>query len=386
MTTARRQACGRLVRRAGGPIAVATLLVMTSACSLFGPDRPKPKPLEPIAAPMGVQQLWRQSVGKVDFPQAMAVHGDTVTVASSDGSVLAVEVQSGREVWRVNVGGPLSAGVGGDGRTAAVVTRDGVLVVIENGAVKWRKTLGVRVSTPPLIAGDRVFVLAVDRSVQAFDGQTGQKLWQYLRPGDPLALSQTGVVAAYRNTLVVGQGPRLAGLDPAQAAPRWEVQVGSPRGANEIERLADLVGPPVRAAETMCVRSFQAAVGCVDVERGTLRWSKAVGGTGPIGGDADQLFGADGSDRLSAWRTASGDVDWTSEALALRSLSGPAVIGASVVFGDRDGTLHWLSRAKGEAQARTLTDGSAVQVQPVVVGKTLIVLTRNGSLIALRPS
>jgi len=141
----------------------------------------------------------------------------------------------------------------------------------------------------------------------------------------------------------------------------------------------------MRAGDIVCARSFQAAVGCVDAERGTVVWTKAVGGTDAVGGDAEQVFGADASDRISAWKTANGDVAWTTEALMNRGLAAPAVLGTSVVFGDRDGTLHWLSRARGEAQARMPTDGSPIAAPPVVAAGLLIVATRNGGLFAFRP-
>ena len=114
------------------------------------------------------------------------------------------------------------------------------------------------------------------------------------------------------------------------------------------------------SAICVCARSFQAAVGCVDAQLGSLAWTKNVGGTDAIGGDAELLFGADASDRLSAWRTPTGDVAWTSEALMFRSLGAPAVVGAVGRIGDAEGTLHWFSRAKGESQARVTTDGSAI--------------------------
>jgi outer membrane protein assembly factor BamB len=370
------------MRAAAALLAVASL----ASCSAFEPDRPAPKPLEPIAVPIAVRQLWSQNVGAVGFPLVVAVNGAVATLAASDGSVLAVDAASGRVLWRGSAGATLSAGVGSDGKVAAVVTRGGELVALEGGQVRWRKPLGVRVATAPLVAGGRVFVLGVDRAVQAFDALDGAKIWQLQRPGDPLTLAQNGVTAPFRNTLVVGQGPRLAGIDPESGAVRWEVPIGSPRGANEIERLADLIGPPLRTGELICARSFQAAVGCVDAERGRLFWTKAIGGTDPIAGDAEMLFGADASDRLTAWKTPSGDVAWTSESLVYRRLGGPAVIGASVVYGDLDGTLHWLSRAKGEAQFRSSTDGSGIAVQPVVAGDTLIVVTRSGGVYAFRPS
>ncbi len=381
---------GALPPRTGAPLAALVAVGLLSGCSvfnsMFGAEKPKPKELEPIVAPITVRPVWNQSIGAVQFPLTVAVNGNVLTMAAGDGDVLALDADTGRAAWRVNVGAKLSAGVGSDGTTAAVVTRDGELVALEAGRVKWKKVVGVRVATAPLVAGGRIFVLGVDRTVQAFDASDGIKLWQVQRPGDALTLSQTGVVAAFKNTLVVGQGPRMAGVDPISSTIRWEVQVGSPRGANEVERLADLIGPVVRIGDLLCARSFQAAVGCVDAQLGNVAWTKAVGGTDAIAGDAELLFGADASDRMSAWRTPTGDVAWTSEALMFRGVSAPAVVGTSVVFGDSNGTLHWFSRAKGESQARVPTDGGAITVPPVSVGGMLVVVTRGGGVFAFRPA
>jgi outer membrane assembly lipoprotein YfgL len=381
----------RAVRRLRAPLLAlifATLAGCSSLSSLnpFGPDRPKPKDLEPIAAPITVREAWRQSVGKVEFPLTIAVNGTTLTIAASDGTVLAVDAESGRTVWRTSVGTTISAGVGSDGKVSAVVTRDGNLVALEGAKVRWTKALGVRVATAPLVAGGRIFVLGVDRSVHAFDAADGLKLWQVARPGDALTLQQTGVIAAFKDTLVVGQGPRMAGVDPNTSTLRWEVPLGSPRGANEVERLADLVGPVVRVGDLVCARSFQAAVGCVDAQLGSVAWTKTVGGTDAIAGDAEQLFGADASDRMTSWKTSTGDIIWTNESLMFRRLGPPAVVAQSVVYGDYDGTLHWFSRGKGESQARLATDGSPITTPPVAVGGVLVVVTRGGGVFAFRPA
>jgi outer membrane protein assembly factor BamB len=275
--------------------------------------------------------------------------------------------------------------VGSDGRYAAVVTRDGELVVLDAGKALWRKELGTRVSTAPLVAGERVFVLGVDRTVQAFDVLDGRRLWTYKRPGDPLALSHTGLLMAFKDTLVVGQGTRMAGLDPLRGAVRWDVALASPRGTNEIERLADLVGPAARVGDNVCARAFQSAVGCVNAERGTLLWSKNYGGTEGISADDTLLIGADASDRLSAWRVGAGEAAWSSDKLKFRGLSAPLIVGKTVVFGDAEGQVHWLSRDKGDTLLRLPTDSSGVITAPVISGTTMLVVTRGGGLFAFRP-
>jgi outer membrane assembly lipoprotein YfgL len=366
----------------GARLVVPLLAALALGCS--STEKPKPTTLEPITPRIIASEAWRVNIDDVPFPLVVAVNGDRITVADGGGTVLAIQADGGRELWRASIGAAIAAGVGSDGRFAAVVTADNELVTVEEGVVKWRARLSSPASTPPLVAGERVFAMGVDRTVHAFDALDGRKLWVLQRPGDALTLSAAGVVAPFKNTLLVGQGPRLTGVDPLRGAVRWEVPIATPRGTNEVERLADLIGPVVRAGDVVCARAFQSAVGCADAERGTLMWTKIAGGTHAVGGDADLLFGADATDRITAWRTASGEVAWTSERFLYRGLTAPLATGRSVVFGDAEGLVHFLDRASGEPLARVSTDGSPVVGRPVLAARNVVVVTREGSVLGLR--
>lgn len=364
-------------------LVVAALVAALAGCS--STDKPKPSALESYTQQLGSRVAWNQKIGAVQFPLAVAATPGVFTVASTEGVVVALEADTGRELWRGNVEAPLGAGVGSDGRFASVVTREGQLVTLEAGRVLWRKGLNMRVSTAPLVAGERVFVLGGDRSVHAFDALDGTKLWTVQRPSDPLTLSQGGVIAAFKDTLLVGQGPRLAGLDPKNGEVRWEVTIGAPRGTNEVERLADLVAPLARVGDFVCVRSFQAAVGCVNAERGALSWVKPVGGNDGVAADEQLVVGADASDRITAWKMGTGEVAWQSEKLLHRGLGAPSSTAKAIVFGDAEGVVHFLSRDKGETVLRLTTDGSAIAAAPTVSGNTMLIVTRNGGLYAVKP-
>ena len=299
------------------------------ACS--GSPRPKPSPLEAVTPQIGGRLVWTQRVDSVKFPLLVAVNetassGGTFTVAGSDGTVIALQADTGRELWRASIGTSLSAGVGSDGRFASVVTRDNELVTLEAGRVLWRARLGARVATSPFVAGERVFVMSVDRVVQAFDALDGRKLWTLQRPGEPLTLSKAGVLGAFQN-----------------------------------------------------------AVGCVNVERGTLVWTRNVGGNEGLGGDVDLVVGADGSDRISAWRAATGELAWTNDKLLYRDLSALLLVGRTAVFGDAEGNVHLLAREDGKTLLRLTTDGSPVVAPPALSGKTMLIVTRSGGLFAFRP-
>jgi outer membrane assembly lipoprotein YfgL len=362
-------------------LAIAVTAVLT-ACSS---DKPKPTPLTAFTPQIAGRLVWSTRIDGAAPGLIVTTRDGEFTVAAADGTVLALRSDNGQEIWRGNAGARLAAGVGSDGRYAAAVTRDNEVVVLERGAVTWRARLASRVSTAPLVAGERVFVMGVDRVVNAFDAIDGRLLWTLQRPGEALTLSQPGVVAAFKDTLLVGQGQRLTGVDPLRGIVRWELALANPRGTNEVERLSDLTGPALRVGDMVCARSFQSAVGCANAQLATLMWSKNVGGVQAVGGDAELVVGADASDRITAWRAATGDLAWNNEDLRYRGLSGPLVVGRTVIFGDAEGQVHFLDRADGKTLLRLPTDGSPVVGVPVRSGNTILVVTRNGGLFAFRP-
>jgi hypothetical protein len=55
------------------------------------------------------------------------------------------------------------------------------------------------------------------------------------------------------------------------------------------------------------------------------------------------------------------------------------------MVGDDAGNLHFLSKEDGAPLNRTVTDDSGLSVAPVLAGKTLLVVSRRGSIYAFRP-
>ncbi|MBP7567737.1 MAG: outer membrane protein assembly factor BamB [Burkholderiaceae bacterium] len=359
--------------------------IALAACS-SGPSKPKPAELGPNNVLLDVSSVWTARIGAVNFPLTVNVSGSTLTLASADGTVAAIDARSGRDIWRVNVGAPVAAGAGSDGFQAAVVTARNEVVTIEQGKVIWRQQLAAQSYTAPLVAGKRVFVLGADRSVTAFDGATGRRLWSQQRTGEPLVLRQSGVLTAFEDTLVVGLSSRLVGMNPLTGSSRWEAPIAMPRGANDIERLVDLVGSVSRVDNVICTRSFQAGVGCVDALNGNVRWSRAANGVEGVHGDADFVFGTESDGKVVAWRRANGEPAWQSQRLLHRGLTAPIAMGRSVAVGDFQGLVHILSRDDGAPLNRLSTDGSAIAAAPVLAGNTLVVVTRNGGVYGFQPN
>lgn len=371
---------------AAGFLGGCSMLPSLPSLPFFGSaEKPKPAELQPNPNLLGVRQAWTARVGEVAFPLVVAVNGSTVTMASNDGAVTAIDAGTGREVWRASAGAPLAAGVGSDGTLAVVVTRNNDLVAFTGGREAWRQRLPALAYTAPFVAGGRVFVLGGDRAVSAFDGATGRRLWTQQRQGEPLVLRQSGVLLAVGDTLVAGQGGRLAGLNPINGSIRWEVPIATARGINDIERLVDLVGRVSRVDNTVCARAFQAAVGCVDASRGAVLWTQRAAGADGVHGDGANVFGTESDGKVVSWKRDSGQRAWTNEKLLHRGVGTPLAIGSSVVVGDSFGFVHLLSREDGSLLNRFATDGSPLAAAPVAAGNTLVVVTRNGNVYGFTP-
>lgn len=369
---------------------LARILLLTASVGLIagcasGPEKVKPAPLATNPDLLGVRLAWTTKFGKVGFPLDVKVNRQSVTIASSDGSIGSIDPLTGRDLWRVNIGSEIAAGVGGDGRYSAVVTTNNELVVLDAGQEIWRQSLSAQVFTVPLVAGGRIFVLTADRVVSAFDVQSGRKLWLQRRPGESLVLRQAGVLSTAGETLVAGLSGRLVGMDPLNGSIRWESPIATPRGTNDIERLVDLVGPLSRSGDSFCARAFQSAIGCVNTQRGSLIWTKPASGSVGIGGDENFIFGVESDGQLAAWQRGDGERVWSTQGLRYRSLTAPLLLGRSVVVGDDSGFVHFLSREDGSLLTRVNTDLSGVAATPIMAAGALVVVTRSGGIFGFVP-
>jgi outer membrane protein assembly factor BamB len=266
-----------------------------------------------------------------------------------------------------------------------VVTAEGDLVALKKGKKIWQQRLGGVSITPPLVAGGRVFAITPDRTLLAFDSETGKKLWQQQRGGNSLVLDRPGVLFPFGDTLVAGLGGRLVGLNPLNGVQRWDVPISVSRGSNEVERLVDIVAGISRDGSDLCVRAYLNAVACLNLGGQKVIWSQAANGFSGIAGDDESVFGTESDGRVIAWRRVDGVRVWQSDAMRWRDLGTPLVLGSTLAVPDGAGVLHLLAKSDGTSVGRLSFDASPLNVTPVLVGKTLVVVTQKGGIFAFRP-
>ncbi|WP_395824152.1 outer membrane protein assembly factor BamB [Collimonas sp.] len=368
-------------------VAFVGALLMLGGCSLFAGKKPSnpPAPLVEFTQSLKVRQAWTLSIGSASiFTFSPVAANGSIYAASADGTVARLDGLTGAVAWRINAGTHLTGGVGSDGNTVAVAGEKGVLLAFDaQGKKRWQAQASSEILSAPAVGQGLVIVCSLDNRIAAYDADTGERRWAVLRTLPSLTLrSAPGVLVLPQATFLALPGGRLSALNLTNGGPWWEMAIGDPRGTTELERIADASGTPVIIGRQVCAVAYQGRVGCFDAGSGTAHWAKPFSSDVGIGADERTIFAVNENGAVSAFALDSGAVVWQNKQLANRVLTTPAVLGNSVVVGDFEGYIHFLSREDGSLIARVRADSSAVLPNPIVVGSNVIFQTKAGTLIA----
>jgi len=376
--------------------ALATAVVLASCSSMpsLNPldwwssgGGPKPAELPPLSNPPGVRVLWSASIGGADsFFFSPAVADDSVFAAARDGSIARFDAGTGQVRWRTSVGTKLSAGVGADGSLVVVATEGGEVFALDakDGKVRWRARVSSEVLAAPAVGEELVLVRSADSRIFAFGAADGKRRWVFQRAAAPLIVRSPAGVTMHEKVAYAGfSGGKLVAIALSNGAIRWEATVAVPKGATELERVADIMGNPAAQGREVCAGAYQGRVACYDAQNGNQQWARDLSTLTGVSFDARYAFVSDDRGAVHALDRSNGRSVWKQDKLANRRLSLPLPLGNEVALGDLQGYVHFLSRDGGAFVARFASDGSPVLAAPLRLPSGLLMQTRNGGLYAL---
>ncbi|HTT05326.1 MAG TPA: outer membrane protein assembly factor BamB [Steroidobacteraceae bacterium] len=360
------------------------------ACSAKNPERPAPL-VKKLVQRVPVHTLWRTRLRR-DAPKLRvgliaAVDGQRVFIASHNGRVEALDLASGRHLWRIRVRATLSGGPGAGAGVVVVGGAKGNVIALSetDGKVRWQRRINSEILSAPAVGTDFVVVRGVDGRLQALTTATGADTWIAMQTVPRLSLRGTGIPILDGDLAICGfdDGHVLA-VDRSNGMVAWSAAVGQPHGTSELQRLIDLDAPVVPAGDDLFAVAYQGRVARLDRNSGRIAWTHDFSSYRGLALDASALYvaGADGT--LIRLSRQNGAVQWQQRILANRELSTPVIYHGELVVGDRDGFLHWFDPASGRYLARVRVGKSRISAAPVVAGDELLVFNDDGTLAALR--
>jgi outer membrane protein assembly factor BamB len=308
----------------------------------------------------------------------------SIWYAAADGSVGKLDARNGATVWRVQLNKPLVAGIGTDGETAVVAAKDGTLIALDaEGKTKWTSQSSAEAISVPAVGSGITVVRFSDNRVYGFDSDTGKRRWQVQRQSPALVLRQTNSSAIDAGTVYTGlPGGRLMAISLKTGAVRWEGAVSQPKGANEIERIADVVGTPLLSGRELCAATYQGKLTCFDAATGRALWARDVAAQSGLEIDNRLVTVVDEGGIVQAF-SRSGTPLWKQSLLAKRILTAPISVDGYLLIGDEEGFVYVLSRDSGEVVGRVTTDGSALLPMPCAADKLAIFQSSRGGIFAV---
>jgi outer membrane protein assembly factor BamB len=260
-----------------------------------------------------MRQAWTASLP--GFPEEpLATDGHRLFVTTRDGSLVALDLDRGEQIWALSdVPGRAAAGEGAvilrqasgkvtslhpktgaarwsmdsgvPGALPAVIDRDRVYVAgtgmaaldLESGRVVWKATDGAEATAPVAPGGSRLYVGEADGTLRARDREDGKSIWMF-KTEAPLAAPP--VVDGPDRLFLGTRDRRIVSLSARDGDPGWRWKVG-----------ADIRGPGLVDGDRVVFAAFDAVLWALDRGNGNLAWrglltSRPIGGPIAVDGAA----------------------------------------------------------------------------------------------------
>ncbi|HKE96873.1 MAG TPA: PQQ-binding-like beta-propeller repeat protein [Povalibacter sp.] len=234
------------------------------------------------AIDLGGVVRWKFDTGQPIRGRPAAI-GDSLYVTSDSGYLYRLDKISGKERWRarIDTGSPpriptnqeksrwdrYGSSVIADGHTLYVASRDSHLYAIDmdQGRQIWRVAAGDMMTATPALYRDTVVFAAFDGKVQAVSARDGKARWIY-----DAKLAVAGDLVIDRDRVLLGSRTYdLVALDAATGAEQWK----------HYYWFSWIESPPVVHDDVVYTGSSDATgVYALNSKDGSLRWKTAVPG------------------------------------------------------------------------------------------------------------
>lgn len=384
------------------------LLGLVSGCSWFdGKDEDviKPAALKKIQSEVTFSALWTARVGAGAADKAIklepALSGNRIFAASADGTILAVQADTGNKVWSRDVRDlyaeadvdhafakdvdVITGGVGAGNDIVLVGTSAGEVLALyqSDGSIAWRAEVSSEVLAPPQILNQLVVAQAIDGSVTGLDAFTGEQRWRFSTSLPALTLRGTATPILRDDVVIAGfANGRVALIDPDRGVAAIDERVAAAKGRSDLERLIDIDGKMVFQSGRLYVASYQGRILAIDLNAGRPLWSEEASTTVGLGAGFGNVYLASVSDQITAFDMDNGRIQWELDDLLNRDLTTPIAIGSYLAVGDFEGYVHLIAQSDGRFVGRRRVDTKGLYTPALADGNRLYIMGNSGRLSA----
>ncbi|MFM2044128.1 MAG: hypothetical protein RLY86_2704 [Pseudomonadota bacterium] len=325
-----------------------------------------------------------------------------VYVLDTDFDLHAVDAQTGRRIWRVNVvregqegvafGGGVS--VGPDGRVFVSMGYGEVIALdAATGTEIWRQRVAAPFRGAPTVAEGRVFALAADNQAIVLAAENRVLQWTHTGLLEQAALLGASAVAVENDIAIVPYSSgELFALRVENGRVAWSDNLATARRGSAAGALADIRGLPVIDRGLVFAVSHSGRMAAINLRTGQRAWEQDIGGINTPAVVGDWVFVISNEAQLVTLSRETGRIRWMSQLQQFEDeddredpviWAGPILAGGRLILVNSIDEMVEVSPQTGEVISRTDLPDAAL-IAPVVADNTLYVLTDGGDLVAYR--
>jgi outer membrane protein assembly factor BamB len=304
--------------------------------------------------------LWRNEIAPEkenngNWGGGLAVNEGFVYVATGFAEVLALAGDTGKEIWRTGVSGPMRAA--------------------------------------PTVFNGRVFVITKDNQLFALSTKEGKSLWSHTGFEEMAGLIGSASPAVDGNIVIVPYSSgEIYALRAENGRQLWDENLTAIRRADAVSALADIRGRPVINQGRVYAISHSGRMVAIDLTTGRRVWETPLGGVNQPWVSGDFIFVLTSDAKVVCLTAVDGRIKWIKpiglfekpkDKKGRISWSGPILAGGRLILSGSHGKVLYLSPYTGKT-VLVKEMPSAVSRSPIVVNKTLFFFTDKARLFAFR--
>lgn len=336
---------------------VAMMFLGLAACSSNDAKEQEelgPKALTGIEEELQLSQQWRYQVGSgmgTGYARLQpASQAGQIYVASANGLVESLSLESGSVNWSTNVQAQLTAAIAVDETKGFIASDDGDVIALNlvDGEEVWRSQIKSEVLSVPVVNNNQLAVQTVDGKLYLLSTDNGKVLWSFDSNLPTLSIRGTSQPVFHENMLLAGfANGKVVGLNVNNGAILWQERVGIPAGRSELERLVDVDGRLLVKDDTLFVVGYQGHVMAIDLRSGKAKWKREASSYhGPLSGLGNIYMVSDNDHIIAIDDQTTNDV-WSQADLEGRQLSEPVLFANHIAFTDYQGYIHLIKQVDG---------------------------------------
>lgn len=330
--------------------------------------------------PADGQELWHVSVappGERDLLNSMTLglFGENKSVDRSKGFGGGIAYDNGRIFATTGFG-------------------DVVAIDANTGKELWRVKFDVPIAMSPVANGGRVFVASMDNHMHALAQTNGRELWDHRGIAESAGILQsTSAAVAGEFVIAPYSSGEVFALRVQNGRPAWSDMLTRSRGVTALSEIDDIAGRPVVDRELVFAVSHSGVMAAIQLDSGDRQWSRDVGSIQTPWVAGDYVYVVTLESQLLCLTRKEGKVKWIHQLPRWKDpedtssdpivWSGPVLVSDRLLVVSSDGYAQSLSPYTGELLGRIEIPDQAY-IAPVVANDTVYILTNDAGLVALR--